>query len=444
MGRRMQKGKLTTINAESGFSLIELAILMVIIGLLIVPALHVYNLEQISLRMEKTRDSLSYVRDSLVKFAIENGRYPVPADRNLSIDNVNAGAEHDFVGTPFVNCTGAGGDVLACRAGGVSLIGDVPFRALGINTNHIVDGYKGKITYAILESLTNTGTFVEQLPDNAGLNVTRRDNGWAENTRGNVHFVVISHGDDNSGAFSLYGASMGGCLSGGAANRDTLNCNHADATFTRNSEVLGTVSLGVLSRSQYLSSGGNHYDDYIGFTTSTRGDKWSYSVGAVNMESRNTGNALIGALPSAVITGGGPRWDGAVAKLEVVGDVRTDVLTTDRICPTNVNPKVTAVGGVATTCPAPIANVALVGVDAPEQNVFDPSVIASATDVGDYGLRAGGIRCDRQAMGGIQNSDETCVGVLPATFVGALPAACPAGTFPKGIKANGDFECILP
>ncbi len=432
------------LESESGFSLIEVAIVLLVVGLLAIPLIQIYNLERKDREISITEGSLDYVRDALTKYAVENGRYPLPADRDISVELLGSGIEH--VGA-FPNCGTAPAVGKACRTTGLPatqiFIGDVPFRDLGINVEHIVDGYSGKLTYAVTPILTNAGTFVD---DGGIIQVTRRDNLDHGTTFSNVHFAVIGHGPDNSGAFSLSGTPMGPCLTGGAANRDTINCDHADRTFTINSEFFPS---GSWERSQYLGGGATYYDDSLEYITSTQGHIWSYAVGVPDMQNRNPGNALIGTIPCGISTtecvpsGGnapGSRVDLAVAKLEVMGEVNTDIISVDRLCPTHadgrfVNP--------LTTCPLPLASAPLTPVDPYPENVFDPAVIAKGTyDPLNYGDLGGGIRCLSSGLKGIKNSDEECVSIFPPAFV--PPVACASGTFPKGVKADGTFDCITP
>ncbi len=455
-------------SKESGLSLIEVSIALIVIGLLLVPLIHIYDLEQIRNKVHKTESSLSYVRDSLTKFAVENGRYPLPAVRNLTSGSVGAGVEFTGVIIPCV--TGA---TNPCRTPGAPavrvIIGDVPFKALGINVENIVDGYGGKLTYAITQTLTNVGTF----SDVGGIitlfqrdGVTNEPQTVDAASNPNVHFVLISHGEDNSGAFSLEGGTMNVCPTGGASNRDTVNCDHIDTLFTTNSELTCAVGLtpnfgtmlcddliniptppsvpGQIQRAQYSVPGASHYDDYVSFSTSTQGYIWSYAVGAPNMQSRNPGNALIGAIPASITTGTGPRPETAVAKLEVMGNMRTDTLFVDRICRTSGNAKIT---NPLSTCVLPVPNAALIAPDdIYDRNVFDPAIIAVGTvDVANNaGLAGGGIYCKGNGLRGIANSDEECVGVFPAAFSGNAPSGCSGGTFPRGVLASGLFDCIIP
>ncbi|MEZ5814715.1 MAG: hypothetical protein R3E13_08390 [Alphaproteobacteria bacterium] len=421
---------------DSGVSLIEVSVLLIVIGALVGPAIYAYRLAQQELVISRTKGNLEYVRDSLVKYAIENGRYPIPAVRDLPVNDAGAGVEY----TAAILPCGAGNNV-PCHTTGAPpriIIGDVPFRALGINAEHIIDGYRGKLSYAVTEDLTATATF----SDAGGIiRIIKLDNLDEPLTSSNAHFALISHGRDNSGTFSFNGSAMAPCPAGAAANRDTINCDNTDVTFTTNSDF--TLS-GDFKRAQYLGAGPAYYDDYVYFVTNTQRDIWSYTIGSPDMQNRNVGNALIGQIPNGLTTGVGPRPDLAVAKMEVMGDVRTDILTANRLC--HVDSTDGKIVNAATTCPDEVNNPALtLGPDTQYQiNEFDPGIIAvGTTDPANYGLQSGGIRCRDKGLRGIANSDEECVNVLPSP-VAATIVNCPIGSFPKGTDALGGLICIVP
>lgn len=427
-------------HEEQGFSLIEVAIFLLILGLLMVPTFHLLELERKNNILSQATGSVDYVRSALSKYAIEKGRYPLPAVRNLDPEDPAFGVE--WAGA-IGACTVAGGDTNPCRiVSGTrrALVGDVPVKELGINVEHIVDGWGGKVTYVVTERLTKvydeldpTNTFDED----GGEVIIQRLNGNNEpQTNANAHFVIVGHGQNNLGTFSLYGTFMGACPTGANANRDTINCTYDDMVFTTNSaDVTTEDGLSANRRQQSLAQGGDYYDDYLSFATNTQGHIWSFSVGSPDMENRNPGNVMIGAhsIPT--------RPSVAVAKLEVMGDVSTDMVATNRLCPISSDPKET---NELVTCPAPIINTALESIDPYHENVFDPAIITVGTKhTNDYGLTGGGIRCRGEGLRGIANADEECVSNFPSSFPSGS-FSCASGSFPKGIDSDGNLICIVP
>src|SRR5688572_30301572 len=78
---------------QQGFSLIELAIVLVISGLLMAGATTVYSQYLQKRVMAVTNDNMNFIRASLGEFYTQNGRYPCPAPPGLQPENPAAGKE---------------------------------------------------------------------------------------------------------------------------------------------------------------------------------------------------------------------------------------------------------------------------------------------------------------------------------------------------------------
>ncbi|MBL4590126.1 MAG: hypothetical protein JKY11_08625, partial [Alphaproteobacteria bacterium] len=216
----MQKGKLTTINAESGFSLIELAMLLVILGLLLTPFLHFLSLDRHQRIVATTEGNLRIIDSALSKYAVRTGYYPRPAVRNLSRSAVGFG--QDVALASVVACTG-GGEPLVCRTNGARdtsadadsivdpvLIGDIPFAEIGVPQKFILDGYSNRITYAVSERMTDTALSPVQ-DDWGAIEVLDGSGGNHQDTNRNAHYVLVSHGNNGEGTYSSEGGLTNAC-----------------------------------------------------------------------------------------------------------------------------------------------------------------------------------------------------------------------------------------
>lgn len=118
-----------------GFSLVEMAVVLVIIGLLLGGLLMPLSTQMENDRRKETTATLESIREALIGFAIVNGRLPC-RDRNIPPD----GRE---------NCTGGG-------AGNF-----LPFADLGVSG---VDAWGNAWTYSATNAFTQVGTYTRTTP----------------------------------------------------------------------------------------------------------------------------------------------------------------------------------------------------------------------------------------------------------------------------------------
>lgn len=259
----------------SGFTLLEMAVVLVIAGLLVGTFLTMQRSLSQSQAANVTQARMEAIRKALVQYASLNGDLPCPASRTLANNAVNFGREllppgppstelgghcnHDanIAGTTRVVGRDPDGNPATDNASatvpaisGRVRIGTVPVRTLGLPDEYIADGWGRRFHYAVSANLT-------QGPDslnfsNGSIRV-REANGGAEVTpiQGNAIYVVVSAGPDGKGA----GETMTGTIPASracnsAVGRDVSNCNHADAEFN-------------YSMQRFLAQGPNHYDDYM-------------------------------------------------------------------------------------------------------------------------------------------------------------------------------------
>src|SRR3954471_3992815 len=77
----------------SGFTLVELAIAMLIVGLLLASAMIPISAQIDIKAAADTQRTMDQIRDALIGFAQANGRLPCPADPTLATSNASAGQE---------------------------------------------------------------------------------------------------------------------------------------------------------------------------------------------------------------------------------------------------------------------------------------------------------------------------------------------------------------
>lgn len=157
-------------NGTAGFTLVEMAIVLVIVGLLLAGALMPLSAQMEQRRNSETQKALDEINQALIGFAVANGRLPRPAT------SATDGAER------------------AACASEAECAGFIPWATLGVAKldawNHIFR-YKVALAFTTTFALTTTGNIIVQTRDSAGALV---------NLTTNTPAVVLSHGKNGYGS----------------------------------------------------------------------------------------------------------------------------------------------------------------------------------------------------------------------------------------------------
>lgn len=308
IGREAMRHNASLSNAR-GFSLIELSIALLVLGLIAVPLMQMYKVY----RYQKDRDE-TYANNSIVQMALgdyymKNGVYPKPADRTLGVNSANYGRAYTGAIPAAGNCiagngicVGAGSAVQADTVTPIpnpnTIIGGVPFAELGIPPEDTLDGWNRKLVYAVTQNMTEPPN---PTPPPAGGVFNRKAGTINMNTFNvpnylagvasyvpadsadpaipastprfytNYHIVVFSLGADGAGAYDQNGNLFSPCVAGRA---DSENCDDNDGTFF--DPML--ADLGSNQTAGGGSAGGAfHYDDILLGIPDVPTGIWSYS-----------------------------------------------------------------------------------------------------------------------------------------------------------------------
>lgn len=219
------------LHLRSGFSLIELTILLTVVALIAVSSLTF--LESPATKefeaLSTTRERLDAIELALENYRVNNGRLPCPADRALADSDPKLGEE---------NCLGVG----------VQNLGVIPARSLGLNLDYLYDGWGRRFTYHIATTICDVNAVAPYGPTNctkilygdgpdtdADYLTVQRLNYPADID--NVAYVIVSHGVNGKGGWisgrDALGAAVGiqrmpGTCIDPVANPEDENCDDDD------------------------------------------------------------------------------------------------------------------------------------------------------------------------------------------------------------------------
>ena len=188
----------------AGFTLIEMAMVLLIVGLLLGGLLVPLSAQMEQRNISETRKILDEIQQALIGFAIINGRLPCPADGTIPTGQPNAGQEATVPGPPKV-CTSVVGN---------NAVGVLPWATLGVNET---DAWGRRYTYQVTanwaDSTDGTGAACNipfgvsfQLCSSANLNI-RATVGGTSLTSNLVPAVIVSHGKNGYGAYTQNGGA---------------------------------------------------------------------------------------------------------------------------------------------------------------------------------------------------------------------------------------------
>lgn len=292
---------------ESGFTLIELAIVMIIVGIVIAGALPAYRMFMEGKKTETLAERQKTIRAALADYIIDDEfepddpsdvRYPCPASPTIPFGQTGFGQEDcslrdadAAVGT----CSGG----ICVRAGSTPgtrvLVGAVPTTTLEIGGQQMLDAYSNQFTYAVSFDLTRNDSMRTM---GARGNITIL-NEAGDTVTDAAQFALISHGADQRGSYTASGVQGTPCRTTGGG--DSENCDD-DAVFHESLLVKAALD--------------SAYDDSLVFSLAEEADQWwmETSPGSGNITNRNVGGSVsIGPRPASLAE--------PSEQLEVVGNM---------------------------------------------------------------------------------------------------------------------------
>ena len=204
-------------SAHRGFTLVELAIVLIIVALMTGGLLLGLSAQRNAAENADAQRQLEVIREALMGFAIANGRLPCPADPSLTSANAAVGTEDRPNVTSVCN-----------RSYGV-----IPWTTLGVTE---VDPWGRRFTYFASDKFTKpvpTGSLasftlysgiinpVTGVDDTAGLANIRDDSGSTSKIASDLPAVIVSHGANGLGGWQPNGTQLTGTSGNELENADS-------------------------------------------------------------------------------------------------------------------------------------------------------------------------------------------------------------------------------
>ncbi|MCD8525635.1 MAG: hypothetical protein LRY62_00200 [Alphaproteobacteria bacterium] len=450
---------------QRGMTLIDVSIALVVIALVVFPLVKEYERYMTDLKNDRINTTLATANAAIEKFYFRTGRYPCPADiemmpgdPNYGLELFNADELNPDVGYCFDPVTGDALNDQMQFARGM-----IPFKTLSLPEEDAYDPWGGRLAYTVTANMASrffskddyeAGDPASWPPDpsqphlyvdgfykpyveayqndvlyEVGAYVVENGLSYVAtaDTMGNappnpafwnlftdavlpatndqVHYIIISHGPNNMGAYNKDGVEMVSCTSAG--ERESMNCDGDELFFDRGRKDLsGAFGFSEMAGAEFL-------DDYVFFRSS------SPFINPRSSVSRLPGATMTWS-PQDVNTGDvqtkysnvGIGYDNPDDTLDVNGDIKVtsgDLMAAE-LCDQN------------------------------DENCFFTHYITGSTNVD--GEEVGYIWCEKGAgfASAIQGSDATC-NPASVNYFGGFQGACPGGQVMTGIM-GGSIQCI--
>lgn len=215
-------------RAQTGYSLLELSIVLVITGVMAGSSLLLGMSQLENARRKANEKKMDAIETALMSFRTVNGRLPCPASYTLSPSSASFGVQVADPGT----CTSA-------PFGPVTEVveGAVPVRTLGLSDDFIYDAWGRKFAYAIDRIMTATNVFPSYPTNESCGHITINDQAGTARSTGAI-YTLLSFGPTGHGGY-IQSSTRNSTGSTNANEQQNCHCNDLavatayDATYVQ-------------------------------------------------------------------------------------------------------------------------------------------------------------------------------------------------------------------
>lgn len=277
--------KLTVKFISKGFSLVELSIVILILGIMTTATLNIYNTKAEIQKYQKTKNEMLVIQDALSTFFAVRGRLPCPADPSAAKSNTTFGKEQIDTSTQPASCKTTGTGMLSgALSSDVQYYGAVPTRTLGLPDSYISDEFNNRFGYVVQKAFINALAFnTKCLPGHKALdeNTSQKYVCFRAQASGSTNlstpdleirndylgsyisrdpvYVLISHGVNGYGAFKKNADGSG---SNTDRNSTPPVANQAELRNT-NCNTAGACTTTGLTQDYVVKPKSNTFDDVV-------------------------------------------------------------------------------------------------------------------------------------------------------------------------------------
>lgn len=227
---------------SSGYTLLEIALVLAVLGVLLGGALSVYTQANDAQKFDATRERLTQIDQAMKRYFAINRYLPCAADGRVADTAANMGVEQ------AVNNGTAAAPNMGCTPpqGGAETLGIVPVRTLGLPPEYAYDAWGRRISYQLTSNLRHADNWLNQSID-GDIDVHKLDGSVLTDSTGGAAYVLVSHGRNGYYAYLADGTQMS--IPGGYTGEDIDNGSGLDGRFTY-SEKTASFDDVVLFRSK--------------------------------------------------------------------------------------------------------------------------------------------------------------------------------------------------
>ena len=267
---------------NQGFSLIELAVVILIIGILLFATLSVGSSQLDISRIKATQDKLTKIQTALDIFYKTNNYLPCPANATQPVSAIGSTGfgvgqkSADASGTSTATCSNV------FRDGPTTIyVGVAPVRDLNLPDEFAFDSWGGRITYIVSKNCidqdnwlsTNTYKCSDGATTTANggkLPITGQNNtSWASSGGLLAAYALISHGKNGIGAWDRSGVKVGGVPTNTTAEKNNGNLDPTTGAALTPTAMQTTA---YWDKAIYDGSATNYFDDIIRWKTAPQID----------------------------------------------------------------------------------------------------------------------------------------------------------------------------